>query len=140
MKCIVCDNDIRIDSLKQLFALQPLLLCSRCSQSLTPKSANVLYDDNEWIRAVIDKLNQGDIVLIELFKNNLQNALSKKGATRSKIKIIEAKQDLPYPWLEILIDSIRLDSKGGKLATSAESIVVTVEKQENTNQQIAIIG
>ena len=140
MKCVMCDNDIRIDSLKQLFALQPLLLCSRCSQNLIPKSADVLYDDNEWIRTVIDKLNQGDIALTQLFKQDLQKALSKKGALNSKIKIIEAKEDLPYPWLEILIDSIRMDSKGGELVTSAESIVVAVEKEQNIGHQIAIIG
>ena len=147
MKCLVCDNNIKIDSLKKLFALQPLLLCSRCSQNLIPKSADVLYEDNEWMRFVIDKLNQGDIVLIEIFKNRLQRALSKKGAINSKLKIIESKQDLPgsknylpYPWLEILIDSIRSDSKGGCPATSVETFVVAVEKEKNTDHQVAIIG
>ena len=147
MKCIVCDNDIKVDSMRQLFALQPLLLCSRCSQNLVPKSADVLYEDNEWIRSVIDKLNQGDIVLIELFRNDLQRALSKKRVINSKIRIIEAKQNLskaknysPYPWLEILVDSIGFDSKGKCLTNSAEAIVITVEKQKNANHQVAIIG
>jgi len=140
MKCIVCDNDIRIDSLKLLFALRPPLLCSRCSQNLIPKSANVLYEDNEWIRSIIDKLNQGDILLIELFKNSLRKTLLKKGAINSKIKIIEAKQDLPYPWLEILIDSLELDSKKRNLNTSMKSIVVAVEKQKNVDYQIVILG
>ena len=145
MNCIVCDNDIRIDSLKKLFALKPALLCSSCSQYLIPKSLDILYEDNEWIRSVIDKLNQGDIALIELFKNRLQRALSKKGAIHTKVKIIETKQDFPatnspYPWLEILLDSIMFDSKRGNLVTSAEFIVVTVEKEKNTTHQIAIIG
>ena len=140
MKCIVCGNNIRIDSLKQLFALQPLLLCSYCTRNLIPKKTDVLYEDNEWIRSVIDKLNQGDIVLIELFKKDLKKALSKKRAIKSKIRIIEAKQDSPYPWLEILVDSIGFDSKGGCLANSVEDIVVTVEKQENSNHQVVIIG
>jgi len=139
MRCVVCGNDIRIDSLKQLFAPQPLLLCSSCSQNLVPKSADVLYEDNEWIQSVINKLNQGDIVLIELFKRSLRKTLLKKGAVNSRIKIIEAKQDLPYPWLEILIDSIGLYSKEGSLDSSAESIVVAVKKQKNINHQIAII-
>ena len=140
MKCIVCDNNISIDSLKQLFALRPLLLCSRCSQNLIPKSADVLYEDNEWIRSVIDKLNQGDIVLIELFKGSLRKVLSKKEVIDSKIKIIEAKEDLPYPWLEILIDSIKLDSKRRDLTTSTEFIIVAVEKQKNADRQIVIVG
>jgi len=142
MKCVVCDNEIRIDTLKQLFSLDPLLLCNRCAQYLIPKSADVLYDDNEWIRSVIDRLNQGDIVLIKLFKNQLQKALLKKGAINSKIKIIEAKQDLPYPWLEILIDSIMTDLKRdiNNTTPSAELIVVAVEKQKNADRQIVIVG
>ena len=140
MKCVVCDNDIRIDTLKQLCALNPLLLCSHCSQNLVLKSADVLYDDNEWIRFVIDKLNQGDIALTQLFKNDLQKALLKKKVTHVNIKIIEAKKDLPYPWLEILIDSIRLDSKDHHLATSLESVVVAVEKQKDASNQIVIVG
>ena len=139
MKCLVCDHDIRVDSLKQLFALQPLLLCCRCSQNLIPKSADVLYSDNDWIRTVIEKLNRGDLALIQLFKNDLQSALSKKGAVNSKIKIIEAKQDLPYPWLEILVSRIGFVALDGSLMPPADSIVVAVEKQENTHYQIAII-
>ena len=140
MKCLVCDNDIRIDSLKQLFAFQPLLLCSRCSQNLIPKSADILYADNEWMRTVIDKLNRGDIALIQLFKNDLKKALSKKRAVNSKLKIIEAKQDLPYPWLEILLNSIGFIPLANNQNTQAESIVVAVEKQTNTSTQIAIVG
>jgi len=143
MKCIVCDNDIRIDTLKQLFAFNPLLLCSRCSQNLILKSVDVLYDNNEWIRFVIERLNQGDIVLIELFKKDLQKALSNKRAIHSKIKIFEAREDLPYPWLEILVDNIMKDMKVSKqdhLNTSTESVVITVEKKKNIDNQIAIVG
>jgi len=136
MKCIVCNNDIRIDSLKQLFALQPILLCNNCSKNLIPKSIEVLYEDNEWIRTVIDKLNRGDIVLTKILKNRLQKTLLKKRATKSKIKIIEADENLPYPWLEILLDSIELNSK----EEDSESIIVTVYKQKNANHQVAIIS
>ena len=139
MKCIVCENNIRIDSLKQLFALQPLLLCDHCSQNLVPKSDDVLYEDNEWIRSVIDRLNQGDIILTKLFKNRLQKILLKKGVNRSQIKIIEAKQSLPYPWLEILVDSTNFDKMRKHSTIVIESIVVSVQKQENVNQQIVIV-
>jgi len=139
MKCLVCDNNIRINTLKQLCTPHPLLLCAHCSQNLVSKSVNVLYNDNDWIRTVIAKLNQGDIALIQLFKNDLQKALSKKKATHSNIKIIEVK-NLPYPWLEILVSSIRLDSKDHYLGSRSESIVVAVEKQENTSNQVAIVG
>ena len=146
MKCLVCDNNIRINTLKQLSSPQPLLLCAHCSQNLVPKSVNVLYNDNEWIRTVIGKLNQGDIALIQLFKNDLQKALSKKKAIHSNIKIIEAKNDSsgiktsPYPWLEILVDSIKLASKDRYLGSRTESIIVAVEKQKNISNQVAIVG
>jgi len=140
MKCVVCDHDIRIDTLKQLFTLHPLLLCSRCAQKLVPKSMDVLYHDNDWIRSVIDKLNQGDLILIQLFKPHLQKALLKKGAIHSNISMIEAKKDLTYPWLEILVNSIIEDSQRGYQNLSAETLVVAVEAQKKTNHQIAIIG
>ena len=139
MRCIVCDNDIRIDSLNQLFAFQPLLLCSCCSQNLIPKSTDILYEDNEWIRSVINRLNQGDIILIKLFKNRLQKILAKKSVTRSKIKIIEAKQDLPYPWLEVLVDSLNFDKMRKHSTIRIESIIVSVREQKNANQQIVIL-
>jgi len=136
----VCDNDIRIDSLKQLFSLEPPLLCSRCAQHLIPKSADVLYEDNEWIRSVIDRLNQGDIMLIQLFRNRLQKVLSKKRVLNSRVKIIEAKPNLPYPWLEILVESVVVDANGGALDGGADVIVVTVCKKDNVNHQVAVIG
>jgi len=143
MKCLVCDNNIRIDTLRQLCTLQPLLLCSLCAHYLIPKSVDVLYNDNEWIRSVIDKLNKGDIALTQLFKSDLQKALLKKKAIHSNIKIIEAKKELPYPWLKILVADMRLDSKDSQehhLSPSTESIVITVEKQKNARNQIAIVG
>ena len=140
MRCIVCDNDIRIDTLKQLFALAPLLLCGRCSQNLIPKSADVLYEDNEWIRLVIDRLNQGDIALIQLFKKDLKKALLNKDVVNSKVEVIEIKEDLPYPWLEILVDDVVGDSKRNTLEKPAESFVVAVEKQERVSHQIVVVG
>jgi|GEM_PF-1460631 len=140
MKCIVCDNDIRIDTLKQLFALQPLLLCSRCAHYLIPKSVDVLYEDNDWIRSVVDKLNQGDIALIELFKTPLQKALIKKAAVNFKVKVIKAKDDLPYPWLEILVNSVMKKSRMEALMPSTETLVIAVEKQEDVEVQVSIFG
>ena len=139
MKCIVCDNDIRINSLRQLFSLQPLYLCSCCSQNLVPKSADVLFEDNVWIRSVIDRLNKGDIVLTKLFRDRLQKVLSYKGVTKSKIEIIEAKQGLEYPWLEILIDSINFKPKRKHSTITVEYICVSVHKQKSVKHQVTIV-
>ena len=140
MKCLVCDNMIRLNTLQQLFALQPLLLCSSCSCHLVPKSANVLYEDNEWIRSVIDKLNRGDLVLVQLFKKDLQKALLKKRAVHSNIQIVEARGGLTYPWLEILVESIKLELKGDRLDLPAEPLVITVDREKDIDNQIVIVG
>ena len=140
MKCLVCNNNIRISTLKQLYSFGPLFLCTHCSQNLVPKSADVLYHDNEWMRTVINKLNQGDLALIQIFKKDLHKTLLKKKITPPNIKIIEAKKDLPYPWLEILVDSIRLDLKNRQLTSEEEPFVVAVEKQKNVSNQVSFIG
>ena len=140
MTCLVCDNAIRINTLQQLFALQPLLLCSICSQHLISKSDDVLYEDNEWIRSVIHRLNLGDLALVQLFKKNLQKALLKTGATPTSIKIIEGSENLPYPWLEILVDDIMASSKCKNLTPSKTTLVIAVEKQKNIKYQILLIG
>ncbi|MCL1990947.1 MAG: hypothetical protein FWG67_08675 [Defluviitaleaceae bacterium] len=140
MTCIACDNSIRIETLKQLFALKPLLLCGRCSEYLIPKSTEILYEDNEWIRTIIDRLNQGDLVLIQLFKRHLQKALIKKGTLKSKMIIIESKEALPYPWLEILVESIIKKDKKIIFSPSRDELLITVEKQKNVKSQISLIG
>jgi hypothetical protein len=139
MKCLVCDNTIRIDTLKQLFAPSPLQLCVRCEQRLIPKEGEILFENNEWIRHIIEKLNQGDIILINLFKNTLKAALHKKKATISNITIIEYSQEIPYPWLEILVnEALTISSDNRNI--SAELLVISVVAQEHTPNQISIIA
>jgi len=141
MRCLVCDNEIRIDTLKQLFSVQPLILCSRCSENLIPKSADILFEDNEWLRGVVDKLNQGDLALIQLFENHLQRALVKKGALHSQIKTIEMKEDSPYPWLEILVDNIAKEKrKGTSSSKSNDEFIIAVEPKESVDLQISLLG
>lgn len=147
MRCIRCDNEIRINTLKQLFAWQPLLLCGHCSPNLVSKSTDFLFEDNEWMRSVIDKLNQGDLILIQLFKNELKKALAKHSTEHLKIEIIESKKDLPYPWLEILVNSVMKDAEIDASNASIGRLIVAVEKQEcrptrqeGIDSQIAIIG
>jgi len=139
MKCLVCDHPIRINTLKQLFATSPLLLCGSCEQHLVPKLGDALFQDNEWIRQVIEKLNQGDMILIHLFKNKLKAMLQKKKGTASNITIIEYSDELPYPWLEILVNET-LGSSSRQRITSTEQLVVSVVTQENIPHQISIIG
>jgi len=139
MKCIVCDHRIQIDTLRQLFALSPLLLCRHCEQHLIPKQGNILFEDNEWIRQIIESLNQGDIVLVNLFKNHLKAALQKRKISISNVKIIEHSDQLPYPWLEILVNDILSDTSR-KRGGSTERLVISVVTQKNVINQISIIA
>lgn len=137
MKCLVCDHTIRIDTLKQLFATSSLLLCSRCEQNLIPKQGNILFESNEWLEQVIERLNQGDLILINLFKNRLKSELQKQKSSISNITIVEHADNLPYPWLEILVDEV-LGASGSRRSTSTEGLVVSVIAHENIPNQISI--
>ena len=140
MKCVVCDNTIRIDSLKQLFSPEPLQLCGRCAPNLvSSKSPDTLFEDNEWMRSVIDKLNQGDLVLLELFKNPLRKVLLRKEWKNHSIKVERLEKDVPYPWLEILYQQVWQDNQPQKMVLSAEHMTLSVEKEKNTKSQIAIL-
>jgi len=140
MKCIVCDNNIRIDTLKQLFNLKPLLLCSRCSPNLILKSAEILYTDNDWIQLVIDRLDKGDIVLTKLFETALQKALLKRKIATNAIKVVQEANNLPYPWLEILVNNIVTNSRFSSTENVAETLFITVKAQEKIHNQLAIVG
>ena len=140
MKCLVCDNDIRIDTLQQLFVLAPLLLCGRCMPYLIPKSNDVLFENNEWLSLVIEKLNRGDIILTQLFKTQLQIALQKRKKLISNIKIVEYSNTLLYPWLEILVNDALTEIKTQNHATkSTKTLTISVNFKENIPNQIAII-
>ena len=106
MKCLVCDNPIRIDTLKQLFSPDPPLLCSRCQAQLIKKSNRILYEANDWIKDVIERLNRGDVVLARMFSRDLKKLIQKAGGASACIKVVETKDDLPYPWLDILVREV----------------------------------
>jgi len=106
MKCLVCDNQIRIDTLKQLFNLDPPLLCSRCRTQLVKKSSRVLYEENDWVLDVIERLNRGVVALTRIFSRDLKVAIQKAGRVTAQIKVIETKENLPYPWLGILVREV----------------------------------
>ena len=140
MKCLVCDNEIRIDSLKQLFSPQPLRLCSRCSVNLVPAvEAGTLFQRNEWMDTVIERLNRGDLVLIELFKKELLKKISQKEWRGYQIMTENPVQEMPYPWLEILVQQVEKDAKANISECSADVLTLTVEKAKNVENQIGII-
>lgn len=140
MRCLVCDHEIRIDSLRQLFALKPLRLCSRCAVNLVPSAeANTLFERNEWLEAVIAKLNQGDLVLVELFKAELVRKLKSTKWRKHRIEIEQPVHDLPFFWLEILVTAVEKEIKIAVPIDATAVLVVTVEQGESDEKdKIAI--
>lgn len=139
MGCLVCDNQIRIDSLAQLFALEPLRLCGRCLPNLIPaNSDNSLFKDNEWIRSVIDRLNRGDLVLVKLFEKRMHSLLRKKLRNYS-VEIMNPKKEIPYPWMEVLYQQAVKGTKRENIDPSAEVLFINLETEENTKNQISIL-
>lgn len=140
MICQVCDTEIRIDSLKQLFAWKPLLLCGRCAPHLIPKSGRILFEDNDWISGVIDKLNQGDLVLLALFEQPLKKALKKQKINTAQMLIIEDKKELTYPWLKILVDRVAKSIQIDEEKMSTETLIVAVKAQAEGDNQLILVG
>lgn len=137
MKCLVCDQTIQIDTLKLLFKTSPLLLCRCCQQNLVPKQGNILFEHNLWLNQVIERLNQGDVILINLFKKRLKAQLQKQKS--SALTIVEHADNLPYPWLKILVDEA-LAAFCRPRGTSTQQLVVRVVALEFIPNEIAIMA
>jgi len=106
--CLVCHNLIRISRLQELFATRELLLCGRCQSQFKRKSPQVLYEKNSWLEHVVDRLNQGDMCLIQIFVHDLYGAVLKHLNVTKEIIAIEKDASIPYPWLEILVAEVKL--------------------------------
>lgn len=140
MKCLVCDRMIRIETLKQLFSLQPLKLCLHCSIQLVPKSDNVLFEENIWLHDVVARLNKGDLILLEIFKKRLKRLLKQGNYCLEDMDVIEFNEDLPFPWLHILFKEIKGELKQDLSPEGKSTLVLAVVKQENHLNQLIIMG
>jgi len=88
---------------------------------------------------VIERLNRGDLVLIELFKKELLKKISQKEWRGYQIMTENPVQEMPYPWLEILVQQVEKDAKANISECSADVLTLTVEKAKNVENQIGII-
>lgn len=104
MNCLVCDNQIRIDSVGQLFAFSPLLLCGKCAPFLVPSSGVPLFEGNPWMTEVIKRLDKGDLALIQLFEPAFRKAFKRLGIGIDEVTVVGDFEALPYPWLQILTE------------------------------------
>ena len=136
MKCLVCYHQIRINRLQELFALEKPLLCTRCQVQLNKRSTEILYEKNLWLENVLERLNQGDICLNQIFFHSLKRAILKHQNVINKIVIIESKKS--YPWLEILVSDIQ-ETLPKKEFKGDETLIITECYFDSEKLLIAII-
>lgn len=139
MICLICEVDIRIETLQQLFSVKPLMMCNRCQPLLVKKSKTIIYEENEWIRQIISRLDRGDLALLEIFKADFEKALKTNLAFNKKIIIIEEKNEIPYPWLQILFDSISKGLANGDENAKNEELIIAVDKKKNPEAHITLL-
>ena len=138
MRCLVCDNDIRIATLKQLFSLQPLMICNRCEAGLQPSSSTTLFEPSDVIETIVRRLDQGDLVLLDILKRPFIRLLKSSFKNISSFIVIDSEAtSLPYPWLDILVTEVQRHLPK-KLSTSGEILYVTRRSQNELKNQIAI--
>jgi hypothetical protein len=101
--------------------------------------AGALFQRNEWMVSVMDKLNQGDLVLLELFKKELLKKLARKEWQNYRVVVENPNQELPYPWLEILVQQVRKDAKQKASVVQDDILVITVEKVKGVENQLGIM-
>ena len=137
MKCLSCDNQITITTLTQIFSYKPLIICERCEKNLIKKNDTILYETNEWILEIIDRLNQGDIILIEIFSKQFHKSLIKKLPLTSTIKFSSKQEPVPYPWIKILTHQILSKFKHTP-NPNAHELTISVHPIPNHPHQISI--
>ena len=134
MKCLVCDKQITINTLSALLNLDPLLLCGRCNKNLIRKEATTLYEQNDWLLGIVDRLNQGDLELRKIFLTDLKMALS--AHPDKKILLETGGVNAPYPWLEILATDIGVQINDVSHSTG---LILSVTKLSAVENNVSII-
>lgn len=116
MKCLVCHQLIVINRFQELLSLESPLLCVTCQTQFIRKKEGDLFEENEWLKSVIERLNKGDIILIELFINPLYYEIKRRLKHQSQISIFNHTVNSPYPWMIILLNQVKqkLTSLEGK--------------------------
>ena len=83
MKCLVCHQLIVINRFKEVLSIQSPLLCVSCQNQMIRKKGGLLFEENEWLKSVIERLNKGDIILTELFINSASKGENKGDRTKT---------------------------------------------------------
>lgn len=107
MKCLVCHQPIVINRFQELLSLESPLLCVTCQTQFIRKKEGALFEENDWLKSVIERLNKGDIILIELFINSLYYEIKRRLKDQSQISVFNHTFNSPYPWMIILLNRVK---------------------------------
>lgn len=97
MRCLVCHQFIGINRFQELLALEPPLICTSCKQYLIKKKGPCLFEQNEWICEVLERLEKGDFILIQLFISAYYKEIKRQLKLKSHIMILNSVSSSPYP-------------------------------------------
>ena len=131
MKCLVCHQLIVINRFKEVLSIQSPLLCVSCQNQMIRKKGGLLFEENEWLKSVIERLNKGDIILTELFINSFYVEIKRRLKYQHQIYILDYSANSPYPWMVILLDQV----KRKLTPLERESVQLLLIKEVNSDRQ-----
>ncbi|MCL1950914.1 MAG: hypothetical protein FWF59_14430 [Turicibacter sp.] len=114
MPCLSCHEPIEISGFFMVFSLTDPLLCGRCQKHLKTGVGTRIFEDNEWMRQQLHRLELGDVALLPIFQPILKKRLSghfKKG------EVVAGSQS---EWLNFLIEMLQDKSGMPKVSLCIE--------------------
>lgn len=110
MECLICRNPITIHQFQQILSLQEPKICSRCSsQMIENKGLSFpirLYENNLFMRELVQRLKKGDFILYEIMIRRLVHIISKFERDIGKIRAFSQDIDSTYPSSEVLVEKL----------------------------------
>ena len=104
-------------------------ICQRCHEQMIPNKLIAfplqMYEDNEFMRELIRRLNLGDFVLLEVILPTLHQGLLK---FKSDIKELIA-YDVDDQLSEILLEALQFKGEGGKTIKITSMIPEKIEQE-----------
>ena len=130
MRCLVCFQLITIHNLQDIFALNDPCLCSKCKRNLKIGENHCLFEQNEWLLSVLERLDQGDLVLLQLFIPQYVKEIRKQFRSYKSVTILDMSGEGHYPWSDVLLE--QLEKFFSKIQIGQIRLVLSTEQDERT--------
>lgn len=98
MKCLVCFQLITINNFQDILTMEAPCVCHKCKQYLIGGKQNHLFKQTEWLMSVIERLEKGDFVLLQLFIPRYVKEIKRQLRCNQTITILNMTGKGPYPW------------------------------------------